>query len=81
MGRLASVVLTGALLTACNDAFSPEGVSGLYNLVSVNGSAILTRDPDILAAAEVAGKRPTVAVVVRVEEAFLHCGKAMLRWQ
>ncbi len=40
MGRLASVVLTGALLAACNDAFSPEGVSGLYNLVSVNGSAI-----------------------------------------
>ncbi len=40
MGRLASVVLTGALLTACNDAFSPEGVSCLYNLVSVNGSAI-----------------------------------------
>ncbi len=40
MRRLASVVLTGALLTACGDSFSPEGVSGLYNLVSVNGSAI-----------------------------------------
>ena len=40
MRRLASVVLTGALLTACSDSFSPEGVSGLYNLVSVNGTAI-----------------------------------------
>ena len=40
MRRLASVVLTGALLTACGDSFSPEGVSGLYNLVSVNGEAI-----------------------------------------
>ncbi len=41
MRRLASVVLTGALLTACGgNPFSPEGVSGLYNLVSVNGEAI-----------------------------------------
>ena len=40
MRRLASIVLTGALLTACGDSFSPEGVSGLYNLVSVNGTAL-----------------------------------------
>ena len=40
MRRLASVVLTGALLTACGDALSPEGVSGRYNLVSVNGEFI-----------------------------------------
>ncbi len=40
MLRLASVVLTGALLTACGDPFSPEGVSGHYTLVSVNGNAI-----------------------------------------
>ena len=41
MRRLASVVLTGVLLTACNgDAFSPEGVSGVYNLESINGSPI-----------------------------------------
>ena len=40
MRRLASVVSTGALLAACGNPFSPEGVSGLYNLVSVNGEAI-----------------------------------------
>lgn len=41
MRRLASVVLTGALLTACGgNPFSPEGVSGVYNLVSVNGNAL-----------------------------------------
>ena len=41
MRRLALVVLTGALLTACGgNPFSPEGVSGLYNLVSVNGNEL-----------------------------------------
>ena len=40
MRRLASVVLTGALLTACGDSFSPEGVSGLYNLESINGNPV-----------------------------------------
>ena len=39
--RLAPVVLTGVLLTACGgDAFSPEGVSGLYNLETVSGSPL-----------------------------------------
>ena len=54
-------------------------VPGFDETLRVNGSAGITRDPAILAAAEVAGKASTVAVVVRVEEAFLHCGKAMLR--
>ncbi len=41
MRRLASVVLTGVLLTACSgDAFSPEDVSGTYNLETVNGSPL-----------------------------------------
>ena len=41
MRRLASVVLTGVLLAACGgDAFSPEGVSGVYNLESVNGNRL-----------------------------------------
>ena len=40
MRRLASVILMGILLTACGDPFSPEGVSGVYNLESINGSPI-----------------------------------------
>lgn len=41
MRRLASVVLTGVLLTACGgDPFAPEGVSGLYLLETVNGSPL-----------------------------------------
>ncbi len=41
MRRLASVVLTGVLLTACGeDAFSPANVSGTYNLETINGSPL-----------------------------------------
>ena len=40
MRRLASVVLTSVLLTACGDSFSPEGVSGLYVLETINGVAL-----------------------------------------
>ncbi len=40
MRRLASVLLASALLTACGDSFSPEGVSGLYILESINGSPL-----------------------------------------
>ena len=42
MRRLASAVLIGALLTSCGDKdpLSPEDVSGLYTLVSLNGGAI-----------------------------------------
>ena len=37
---VALVVLTGALLTACGDPFSPEGVSGVYNLETLNGNSL-----------------------------------------
>ncbi len=37
---VALVVLTGGLLTACGDPFSPEGVSGVYNLETFNGNSL-----------------------------------------
>ena len=37
---VALVVLTGGLLTACGDPFSPESVSGVYNLETVNGNSL-----------------------------------------
>ena len=54
-------------------------VPGINETLRVNGAARIVDDPDVLAAAEANGKRPTVAVVVTVTEAFLHCGKAMIR--
>jgi PPOX class probable FMN-dependent enzyme len=50
----------------------------------VNGRATITRDPELLARMEVAGKRPLLAIGVEVEEVFMHCAKAFKRsnlWQ
>ena len=60
-------------------------VPGFGETLRVNGRAHLTRDPAILARHAGDGSRPPkLAVVVEVEEAFLHCAAAMLRsrlWQ
>lgn len=48
-------------------------------VVRVSGSALIVKDPDLLASMTVNGKVPTLAIVVRVEEAMFHCGKAMIR--
>ncbi|MFZ5783718.1 MAG: MSMEG_1061 family FMN-dependent PPOX-type flavoprotein [Pseudomonadota bacterium] len=48
-------------------------------VVRVSGTASLARDPDLLAALAVNGKTPDLAMIVRVREAFFHCGKSMIR--
>jgi PPOX class probable FMN-dependent enzyme len=48
-------------------------------VVRVVGKAQVVRDPDLLASMTVNGKQPELALVVQVEEAFFHCGKAMIR--
>jgi predicted pyridoxine 5'-phosphate oxidase superfamily flavin-nucleotide-binding protein len=45
----------------------------------VSGTALLARDPDLLATMAVNGKLPNIAMIVRVKEAFFHCGKSMIR--
>lgn len=50
----------------------------------VNGSAEITRDPALLAQLSAHGAPALLCTRVRVEECFLHCGKAMIRsaiWQ
>ena len=50
----------------------------------INGRATITRDPELLEAMEVTGKRPKLAIGVEVEEVFMHCAKAFRRsslWQ
>ncbi len=54
-------------------------VPGSDHTVRVNGTASLTTDPDICAAAAVGDRVPKTAVVVDVDECFLHCGKALIR--
>lgn len=48
-------------------------------VVRVNGSARIARDADIRAGLVINGRVPEFAVLVNVEEAFFHCGKAAIR--
>lgn len=54
-------------------------VPGQRATFRVNGTARLTRDPDLLARLSAKGKPALMATVVGVEEAFFHCGKALIR--
>ena len=54
-------------------------VPGLEETLRVNGRARITTDPDVLARTTVDGRRPKLAVVVDVDECYVHCGKAIRR--
>ena len=54
-------------------------IPGVDETLRVNGTAIITGDPQILSRWDVDGKHPRAALVVTVHEAFLHCGKALIR--
>ena len=48
-------------------------------VVRVSGVAQVVRDPELLERMAVNGKLPELALLVRVREAFFHCGKSMIR--
>lgn len=48
-------------------------------VVRVSGTASLARDPELLQRMAVHGRTPDLAMIVRVREAFFHCGKSMVR--
>lgn len=54
-------------------------IPGVDESLRVNGQAEVSTAPDLLARWDTAGKRPRSALVVKVQEAFLHCGKALIR--
>jgi PPOX class probable FMN-dependent enzyme len=56
-------------------------VPGINETLRVNGRAHLTIDPELLAPMSVNGKQPRAGLVVKVEEAYLHCAKALIRSQ
>src|SRR6266852_4074047 len=56
-------------------------IPGMDETLRVNGSAELVQDDDLLDRLAVDGKPPLLAIVVHVEEAFLHCGRSSLRAQ
>jgi uncharacterized protein len=59
-------------------------IPGREDTLRVNGRARIVRDEALLESLAVAGKRPVTALVVEVEQVFLHCARAFKRaglWQ
>jgi PPOX class probable FMN-dependent enzyme len=54
-------------------------IPGMDETLRVNGTARITTDAKLLAGSTVNGKRPKSGLLVEVREAYLHCGKAMIR--
>jgi hypothetical protein len=54
-------------------------VPGATDTFRVNGRAVVTVDPDLLAPCAVEGKLPLLGILVDIEEAYTQCSKALLR--
>ncbi|HKA45231.1 MAG TPA: pyridoxamine 5'-phosphate oxidase family protein [Burkholderiales bacterium] len=54
-------------------------VPGRNETLRVNGRAAIVRDLALRERMTVKGKQPELALVVSIEEVFVHCGKCMLR--
>lgn len=54
-------------------------VPGVNETLRVNGRGEISTDPALLASLEEKSHVPATALVVHVEEAFLHCAKALIR--
>lgn len=54
-------------------------IPGMNETLRVNGRGSIVTDPGLLEPLAVQGKAPPSALLVEVEEAFLHCAKAFLR--
>ena len=54
-------------------------IPGTLETVRVNGTGVVTTDPELLARCLVNGKLPMLGVLITVSEAFGHCSKALRR--
>ena len=54
-------------------------IPGLDETLRVNGEAVITTDPEVLARVTVRNKTPRTAIVVAVRDAYIHCAKAFRR--
>ena len=54
-------------------------VPGLTETLRVNGHAEISTDPELLKPLALKGTLPLSVLKVTVEEAFLHCAKALIR--
>jgi PPOX class probable FMN-dependent enzyme len=59
-------------------------IPGIQETLRVNGEAYITADAEMTGRWTVNGNHPATVLVITVKEAFLHCGKALIRsrlWQ
>lgn len=54
-------------------------IPGVHDTFRVNGTAVITDDPELLAPCAVDGKLPKLGILVTVHEAYTQCAKALLR--
>lgn len=54
-------------------------IPGVREMVRVQGTATLVRDPEVLELGRVGDKLPAASLVVHVTKSYLHCGKALVR--
>lgn len=54
-------------------------VPGFDDTLRVNGRATLSNDPELLKLMSIAERTPKLAIVVKVDEVFMHCAKAFRR--
>ena len=54
-------------------------VPGFDDTMRVNGQATLVTDPSLLQSMSINERTPTIAIVVKVSEVFIHCAKAFRR--
>jgi hypothetical protein len=54
-------------------------IPGMNETLRLNGTAVLTTDPEILAKMAVNGKPPRSALLVTIDQVFLQCAKALVR--
>ena len=54
-------------------------IPGFEDTLRVAGKASITDDASLLHHCTVSGKQPTVGVIVKIEEVFIHCAKALRR--
>ncbi len=54
-------------------------IPGVGEALRVNGRAYISTDPELLASFEVRGKLPRTVIVVKIQAAYFHCAKAIVR--
>jgi len=54
-------------------------IPGIKETLRVNGEAKIVTDEKVLELLSCQGKRPSLAIIVNVKEAFMHCAKCIIR--